>query len=123
MNTSKGGEYEDRWITCTPDAIEVRGYYIPWGTRRIAYDEIRAMRRVNMGALTGKARIWGTANLRYWASLDPGRPRKKSALILDVGGRVRPFLTPDDPDAFEAVVRARTTLAPDAAGSGRSPII
>jgi hypothetical protein len=120
---SQGAEYEDRWITCTPDAIEVRAYYFPWGTRRIAYEEIRAMRRVNIGALTGKGRIWGTANLRYWASLDPGRPRKKTALILDLGRRVRPFLTPDDPDGFEAVVRAHAALAPGAADGARGPLI
>jgi hypothetical protein len=116
-------EYEDRWISCTPDAVVIRGYYFPWGTRRIAYDEIRSIRRVNMGGLTGKARIWGTANPRYWASLDPGRLRKKSALILDLGRRVRPFLTPADPDRFEAAVRAHTSLASSAPGSGRAPLI
>jgi hypothetical protein len=122
-DSSNAVQYEDRWIACTPDAIEIRGYYFPWGTRRIAYDEVRAMRRVDIGALTGKARIWGTANPRYWASLDPGRLRKKTALILDLGRRVQPFLTPDDPDRFEAAVRARATLAPRDRDSGRAPLI
>ena len=35
---------------------------------------MRSVRRVNMGALTHSARIWGTANPRYWASLDPEPP-------------------------------------------------
>ena len=29
--------YRDRWIECTPDEIRIRGYYFPWGTKRIPY--------------------------------------------------------------------------------------
>src|ERR1700735_3067413 len=99
-------EYEDRWIDCTPDAIEVRGYYFPWGTKRIPYSSIRSVRRVKLGAFTGKWRIWGTGTPRYWASLDPERPGKDVGLILDVGRFVQPFITPDDPDGVEAAIRA-----------------
>jgi hypothetical protein len=113
-------EYKDRWIECTSDVIKIHGYYFPWGTKHIRYSSIRAMKRVDIGAFTGKWRIWGTANPRYWASLDPGRPTKKVGFILDLGRLVRPFVTPDDPDAFEAAVRAQTTLGPDAeGGAGR----
>jgi hypothetical protein len=113
--------YADRWITCTDDAVSIRGYYFPWGTKRIPYDAIRAIRRVEIGAFTGRGRIWGTASRRYWASLDPRRPRKRTALILDVGRRVQPFVTPDDPAAFEAAVRAHARLqAP--AGGGRGAV-
>ena len=115
--------YADRWITCAPDAILIRGYYFPWGTKRIPYGSIRSIRRVNMGALTGRGRIWGTSNPRYWASLDPRRPRKKTALILDVGGRVQPFLTPDDPTAVEAAIREHAHLEPATAGGGRGPFV
>jgi hypothetical protein len=115
--------YEDRWIACAPDGIQIRGYYFPWGTKRIAYDAIRAIRRVHIGVLTGKGRIWGTANPRYWANLDPGRPRKKTALILDLGRSVRPYITPDDPDAVEAVIRERAHLAAPPDEAGRGPFI
>lgn len=113
--------YRDRWIRCTDDGITVRGYYVPWGSKRIRYDAIRAMRRVEIGALTGRGRIWGTANPRYWAHLDPRRPKKRTALILDVGGFVRPVLTPDDPDAVEAAIRAHTDLPP--ATGERAPLL
>lgn len=122
MAPDTNASYADRWITCTPDAITIRGYYFPWGTKRIPYTSIRSMSRVSLSALRGKARIWGTANPRLWASLDPGRPAKKSALILDVGGTVRPFVTPDDPDAVEAQIRAHTNLGP-ATGEVRGPIV
>jgi hypothetical protein len=103
--------YADRWIQCTPDALRIRGYYFPWGTKQIPYEAIRGVRRVRMGALKGKWRIWGTGNLRYWASLDPGRPSKDTALILDLGGSVKPFVTPQDPDAVLAAIRAH--MAPN----------
>ncbi len=99
------GTYRDRWIECTPEGIQIRAYYFPWGTKHIPYGSIRSMRRVEVGALRGRGRIWGTANPRYWASLDPRRPSKQTGLILDLGRTVAPFLTPDDPDAFEAAIR------------------
>jgi len=97
--------YHDRWIDCTDDAVLIRGYYFPWGTKRIPYGAIRQVRRVPIGVFTGKGRIWGSTTLRYWASLDPGRPSKTEALILDTGASVLPFITPDDPDAVAAAIR------------------
>lgn len=105
-------DYRDRWIECDADGLRIRGYYVPWGTKRIRYGSIRSVRRVDLGVLTGRGRIWGTANPRYWASFDPGRPNKQVGLILDLGGFVRPLITPEDPDAVEACIRAHTALPP-----------
>ena len=58
-----------------------------------------------MSAAHGKGRIWGSGDFRHWANLDPHRPGKSAGFFLDLGRRVIPFVTPDDPDAFEAVVR------------------
>ena len=104
--------YRDRWISCNDDEICLRAYYFPWGTKRIPYRSIRGMRRVATSALRGKGRIWGTANFKYWAALDPKRPSKSVAFVLDLGRRVSPFITPDDPDAFERVVRSRASIGP-----------
>ncbi|MGO8863450.1 MAG: hypothetical protein ACLQRH_22215 [Acidimicrobiales bacterium] len=116
-------QYRDRWIACTPDAIEIRGYYLPWGTKRIPYGSIRSVRRVRMGSFSGKGRIWGTANPRYWASLDPGRPRKDVALILDLGRFVRPVITPDDPDAVEAAIEEHGGPRASTDGGRPGPLI
>jgi hypothetical protein len=107
--------YHDRWIDVADDGLRIRGYYFPWGTKRIAYSAIRGARRVHMTAMRGKWRIWGTADPRYWASFDPGRPRKTVGFIVDVGRRVKPFVTPDDPDAFGAALKLRAGV--DAAES------
>lgn len=69
--------YKDRWIECTADAVLIHGYYFPWGTKRVPYQSIREVRRAPIGTFTGRGRIWGSTTLRYWASLDPGRPGKK----------------------------------------------
>ena len=113
--------YRDRWIACSSDAIAIRGYYFPWGTKHIAYKKIRSARRVEIGTLNGKARIWGTSNPRYWASLDPQRPRKSVALLLDVGRYVRPFITPDDPDAVAALISECAGISVE--DSGRGPFL
>jgi hypothetical protein len=108
--------YHDSRIECTDSEIKVRGYYFPWGTKRIAYSSIRAYKRFDLGSgvLNGRYRIWGSGDLRHWANLDPGRPRKQVGFFLTVGRHVVPFLTPDDPDGFEAALR---THAPAATGS------
>jgi hypothetical protein len=97
--------YADGRIECTSDGVQIRGYYFPWGTKRIPYSSIRSLQRFTMTALKGKGRIWGSGDLKHWANLDPRRPGKSVGFFLDVGRRVTPFLTPDDPDGFEAAVR------------------
>jgi hypothetical protein len=112
--------YRDRWITCDDEGITMRWYYL-WGARRVPYSAIKAARRVHLSLLRGKGRIWGSATIRYWASLDPGRPAKDTGFVLDLGGFVRPFVTPDEPEAFEQVLSQRTGLTiPD---TGLAPII
>jgi hypothetical protein len=98
--------YADPRIEMTAEELRIRHYYLPFGGKRIPLGEIRSVGRVEIGPLRGRLRIWGTANPRYWASFDPSRPRKTTGFVLDLGGRVQPFITPDDPAAFEAAFRA-----------------
>jgi len=99
--------YEDRSIGVSDDALTIKGYYFPGTLKRIPLSTIRSVRRADMGTLRGRGRIWGTANPGYWANFDPQRPRKSVAFLVDVGKAVKPFVTPDDPAAFEAALRDR----------------
>jgi hypothetical protein len=110
----------DERIELTDNGLVIHGYY-PWA-KRVPYDRIRGVELFQMSNLRGRGRIWGTANPRYWANLDPGRVHKSVALILDVGKRVHPFITPDDPDAVVAAIRAHTGIEPTTRESG-SPFI
>ena len=121
-DVGSSGGYRDRWISCTPTELQIRGYYFPWGTKHIAYDAIKGLRRIEMGVLSGRGRIWGTASPGYWAHLDPSRPSKKVGLVIDLGKRVKPFITPEDPDAVEALVRERAGLGPGG-DPGRGPLL
>ncbi len=57
--------YKDKWITCSGDALSIRGYYFPWGTKRIRDESIRSVQPVGLARFRGRGRIWGTANPRY----------------------------------------------------------
>jgi hypothetical protein len=99
--------YRDRWITCTERHLVIRGYYFPTGTpKKIPYRDIRSVSLVQMRALSGKGRLWGTASPRYWAHLDLGRPWKKRALVLDLGRRVKAFITPADPERVLEIIES-----------------
>jgi hypothetical protein len=54
------------------------------------------------------------------ANLDHRRAFKTIGFDLDVGGPVRPLLTPDDPNAFERVVRAHVEPTVVRAGARRT---
>jgi hypothetical protein len=106
--------YDDGSIVCGPDQLEIHSYYFPFGTKRVPYGEIRGLQRIDFkGLLSGKWRIWGTGNPRYWANLDMRRPKKKSCFVVDLGRKISPIVTPDNPDAFESVLRVRAHLDSD----------
>jgi hypothetical protein len=104
-------DYQDNGIICGDSALELRHYYL-WGSKKVRYSSIANVQRVTLTALKGKARIWGTANMEYWANLDTKRMSKKEGLVLDLGKRVKAFITPDDCDRVEALIRERAHLGP-----------
>jgi hypothetical protein len=105
MSDAGAPDYDDGRISCTSSGLVIRMYY-PWGSKRIAYKNIRSVRRREIGALSGQLRIWGSGDLKHWSNLDPGRTKKTSALDIDLGRWVVPVITPDDTDRVVAVLRA-----------------
>jgi hypothetical protein len=100
--------YQDRWITCEPDRLIIRGYYFPTGAPKVVpYRDIRRVTRIRLTTLGGRWRIWGTSDFRYWWHLDWSRPHKQVALVLDLGKRIKPVITPDDPDRVAAIIQER----------------
>ena len=49
----------------------------------------------------------GSGDFRHWYDADAGRPHKDTAIEISLGRRVRPVITPDRPDEFEAILMAR----------------
>ena len=106
--TSSEPLYRDRWIECTSTRLVIHGYYFPFGFgKAIDYADIQSVERFALTGWTGRWRIWGTTSPRYWANFDPARPRKKVGLVLYLKGFVRPWITPDDAEAVEAIINER----------------
>ncbi|TAM93632.1 MAG: hypothetical protein EPN43_00380 [Jatrophihabitans sp.] len=98
-------EYRDPLITADADGVTVRRYYFPTtNAKHIRWASIQAVSRQSMTGLSGRYRIWGSGDLRRYFNLDTRRPKKDTAFEFDLGGWFRPVLTPDDPDAFAAVL-------------------
>src|SRR5579859_1473314 len=99
-------DYDDGEIACNEEGIVIKRYY-PWGAKRIRYASLLG---VGTLPLTGvnklrRWRLWGSGDFVHWWNFDPHRPRKQVALVLDVGRRVRPTITPDDPGAVERILK------------------
>lgn len=97
--------YDDGRIACDEDGITIRWYYV-WGAKRIPFRSIRSATLFPLGAVRGKWRIWGSGDFVHWYNLDGRRPSKQTGIEIDTGGRVRPCITPDDPDAVHTIIAA-----------------
>jgi hypothetical protein len=104
--------YRDRRIGCDDWRISIHGYYFPWGTKHIRYDALRSIERFPLSTLQGSLRIWGSGDFRHWTNLDLDRPHKEVGFRLDTGASIVPWVTPDRPDEFEAVVQEHAHLPP-----------
>jgi hypothetical protein len=98
--------YDDGNVACTDTELVIRRYYFALGgTKRIPYSAIREVRRAPLTVL-GRWRIQGSNDFVHWFSFDLRRPRKSVALVVHSGGRIRPVVTPDDPDRAAAALAA-----------------
>ena len=88
--------YDDGKVACTGSELVIRHYYFPIGAKRIPYSAICEVRRVPLDLL-GKWRIHGSGDFVHWFNFDLHRPRKDVALVVELGRRVTPVVTPDDP--------------------------
>ncbi|MBW0012475.1 hypothetical protein [Mycobacterium sp.] len=104
--------YEDANLTLDEHGITIHRYYFPLGGhKRIAYTDIRNVKAQPMTWSSGKGRLWGTSDPRYWFPLDLKRGSKQTLLILDVGARVQPCVTPEDPDRVLELLRSRVSVS------------
>ena len=97
--------YDDGAIRCDDQGIVIRRYY-PWGAKRISYDSIRSVKTFPLTGVNKvrRWRIWGSGDFVHWWNLDPARPKKDMALVLDIGRRVRPTITPDDANTVTRII-------------------
>jgi hypothetical protein len=97
--------YDDGKIACTDTDLVIRGYYFPPATKRIPYTAIREVRVVPLRFM-GKSRIQGSGDFVHWFNWDLRRPGKKTALVIYLDQRIRPTITPDNPEEVAAELTA-----------------
>ena len=95
--------YDDGRVACDEEGLSIRWYYL-WGRKRILYAAIRSARTFPLRPVRGKWRLWGSGDFTHWYNLDWNRPRKETGIEIDAGGRVRPCITPDDPEAVAQII-------------------
>jgi hypothetical protein len=95
--------YDDGRIACDGSGVIIGWYYL-WGNKKIPYSVIRGVNRRPLKRLRGRWRLWGSGDLVHWYNLDTNRPNKTVELEIDTGRRVRPVITPDDPDAVATII-------------------
>ena len=101
--------YSDKRIEVGDTGVRMKWYYFPFGTKTVAFNAIDRVLEHDMGtgAGGGRWRIWGSGDLKHWMPLDSARRRKTWMYIFILNGsRMRPCLTPDEPEAFKAALTA-----------------
>lgn len=98
--------YRDGMVTLDAEGVVVSGYYLPFGRRRIRYDEIRG---VTEYPLTGgrQWRVHGFAWPRQWYHRDWRRAERGVGLKLETGGLLHPVLTPVEVDVVKQILAER----------------
>lgn len=109
--------YNDGLVACLDTEIVIWHYSALRRPKRISYSSIREARQVPLGKL-GRLRIHGSGDLRHWFSYDPGRPGKSQAIVLHLNGRIRPVITPDDPERVAEELRAHGVNVTEGKESG-----
>ncbi|HEY1914606.1 MAG TPA: hypothetical protein VGH27_03430 [Streptosporangiaceae bacterium] len=97
--------YDDGRVACTEQELVIRNYYFPFGTKRIPYQAIKEARQVPLRFM-GRSRIWGSSDFVHWFNLDGKRPGKKQAVVIYTDAKIRPVLTPDQPEQLAAELAA-----------------
>jgi hypothetical protein len=107
MNESGKVGYDDGGVVCDDQSLLIRRYY-PWGAKRIPYSAIQGVTELPLrgASRVRRLRFWGTGDFIHWWNFDSRRNHKELALVLDVGRRVRPTITPDDPPVVAGILRA-----------------
>lgn len=104
--------YRDDYIVLDDSGITLRRYYFPLASaKHIDYGDIRSVTIEPMTWKTGKGRLWGASDPRFWMPLDMKRLKKDTVLIIDVGSRIKACVTPDDPERVIELLRPRVPVS------------
>lgn len=98
--------YSDDLIELFEDAIVLRNYYFPFGSKRVDFPGIDQVLLVRCTFWTGKYRFYGTGDFQTWFAPDRGRASRDWIFILyPKHGWWRMGFTVKDSAAVERILR------------------
>ena len=100
--------YSDQLVEITDDAILLRDYYFPFGSKRIRFSQIDDVSVKKPTVWNGKYRIYGSGDLRTWFPPDVKRPLRDRIFVIRSKGRWRRTgFTVEDSQTVEEVLRKK----------------
>lgn len=97
--------YEEPTLRIDSGSITIKRYYFPlFSSKTIQFAAIESI-AVRPTTFWTQWRIWGSSNLTNWLPLDTARPKKHQLIELNIGKRIRPTITPDNPDRVASLLQ------------------
>ncbi|MGI9613323.1 MAG: hypothetical protein ACR2QO_10470 [Acidimicrobiales bacterium] len=102
--------YQDRTLLVDEHGITITSYAWPGHHRHIPFSSIVAVEEIPLGTFSGRYRLVGfeLRRLRDFFPWDTHRSATSRAFALDVGRRVRPVISPQDPEQVLKLIAERT---------------
>jgi hypothetical protein len=105
--------YSDRLVEITDDSILLRGYYFPFGGRRISFADISLINVEAASLWNGKYRLYGSGDLGTWFPLDWQRPSRHKLFFLEQKGKwPRVGFSVEDSTRVEQIMAEKGLLNP-----------
>ncbi len=101
--------YEDGTVRLDAEGVTIRHFYFPFVSKHVPYETITAVSTGVLPGLGGRWRIWGTTDFSSWYSFDLLRPKKTTAVELEISTWGTPAFTPRDPDEVERIIARHLT--------------
>ena len=99
--------YKDKLIEVTDEGVIFHRYYFPFGDRRVAFDQIEAV-KVEPASGGDSWRLWGTSDFRTWFPLDTKRPARDRIFVASLRGTSRRIgFTVENSGKVEDVLKQR----------------
>jgi len=104
VSQSDGHLYCDKLIYIDDNALTIRLYYFPFGSKRVNFSEIETV----IGYKGCCMRLWGTGDFWTWFGCDWGRMRREMVFVIKRKGKwSRVGFTCQDCDAVIKILQSR----------------
>ncbi len=105
------GEYKDKLIEVSGDAIVFKNYYFPTGSKRIKLSQVEYIEEKQPTLSNGKWRLHGTGDFRTWFPADYARPSRDKIFVIKVKNKwMRIGFTAENSHIVSELLRTRGLL-------------